>query len=66
MIRGWFRITRADGPSGVILAVRIPGCQPADYPYPVQAAALKAASRIYADYRDAVRQLAGDGNENED
>lgn len=54
----WFRIRRAEGPSGVILAVRIPGYVNETSPHPTQDAAMRAARRIYADYREAVRILS--------
>lgn len=59
-IRGWFRVRRADGPSGVILHARIPGYLDETSPHPTQDAALRAARRIHAGYRDAVRALAGE------
>ena len=55
----WFRVTRADGPAGVILTARVPGYLDETSPHPTQDAALRAARRIYADYRDAVRALSG-------
>ena len=65
IIRGWFRIRRADGPSGVILHVRIPGYMDETRPYPAQGAAIRALRVIYAGYRDAVRALS-DRSEQED
>lgn len=63
----WFRVRRAEGPAGVVLAVRIPGYLHEDSPHPTQDAAKRAARRIYADYREAVRLLAGSGQpENEE
>ena len=63
----WFRVRRAEGPSGVVLAVRIPGYLATTIPHPTQDAALRAARRIYADYREAVEILrASDRSEQED
>jgi hypothetical protein len=55
----WFRVTRADGPAGVILTARIPGYLDETSPHPTQDAALRAAKHIYADYREAVDALSG-------
>jgi len=62
----WFRVTRADGPAGVILTARIPGYLDESSPHPTQDAALRAARRIYAGYRDAVRALSGQPAHQED
>ena len=62
----WFRVTRADGPAGVVLTARIPGYLDETSPHPTQDAALRAARRIYADYRDAVRALSDQPGHQED
>jgi hypothetical protein len=59
LMRGWFRIRRADGPSGVVLEVRIPGLPPEDRPCDHLNAARKAAGEIYDDYCRAAGDLAG-------
>jgi hypothetical protein len=61
----WFRVRRAEGSAGVILAVRIPGYLAEDQAHRDQDAALRAARRIYTDYREAVRVLS-DQSEQED
>jgi hypothetical protein len=57
--RGWFVITRADGPDGVLLEVRVPGYARETQPHPDQAAARQAASEIYDGYLRAIKSLAG-------
>jgi hypothetical protein len=54
----WFTITRADGPAGVLLTARIPGYLDEASAHPAQAAAMRAAHRIYAGYREDVRALS--------
>lgn len=56
----WFRIRRDDQTAGVILAIRIPGYLEVDQAHRDQDAAKREARRIYADYRDAVRQVQED------
>lgn len=63
--RRWFRIRRTDGPAGVILAVRIPGCLSQVTRHDTQDAAKRHASRIYAGYRNAVRTVT-DSDRSED
>jgi len=62
----WFRVTRADGPAGVVLTARIPSYLDETSPHPTQDAALRAARRIYADYREAVRALSDQSEQRED
>jgi len=62
----WFRVTRADGPAGVILTARIPSYLDETSPHPTQDAALRAARRIYAGYREDVRALSGGHDNQED
>lgn len=57
--RGWFRIRRADGPHGVVLEIRIPGCWHEDRPYDDLAGAIAAKHEFYDGYRQAIRDLAG-------
>lgn len=59
----WFRIRRAAGATGVNLVTRIPGYLTEVTPHPDQDAAMRAAHRIYAGYRDAVRALADNDNQ---
>ena len=63
----WFRVRRAGGPAGVILVTRIPGYLDETSPHPTQDAALRAARRIYAQYREAVEILrASDQSEHQE
>ena len=62
----WFRIRRADDHPGVTLAVHVPGYLTGDQAHPTQDAALRAARRIYADYRDMVRTLSDRPEQQED
>lgn len=68
--QGWFRITRADGPAGVILTTRIPGYTEETSQHPTQAAAERAADRIYAQYRADIaawkRQISDQSEDQED
>jgi hypothetical protein len=66
IIRGWFRISRAAGPSGVILHAVIPGYMDQASPHPTQSAAVRAVRRIYAGYRDAVSALSDRSEHQED
>jgi hypothetical protein len=56
--RGWLAIRRADGPAGVVLEIRIPGCPHEDQPHDDQADAIAAAGQVMDEYRRAVKNLA--------
>lgn len=58
LVRGWFRIRRADGHPGVDLVTRIPGYLAETTPYATQNAAEHAARTIYGQYRADVCALA--------
>lgn len=62
----WFTIIRAASATGVNLVTRIPGYLNEITPHPTQDAAERAAHRIYAGYRDAVRALSGQPEDQED
>lgn len=66
LYRGWFRIRRAAGPDGVILEARIPGCLADNTRHDDQESAARAASKTYAEYRDAVRALSARPGNQED
>lgn len=55
---GWLVIRRADGPKGVVLQVRIPGLEHEDRPCKDQPAAILAASAVWDEYCQAVKDLA--------
>lgn len=56
--RGWLAIRRADGPSGVVLEIRIPGLPHEDRPCEDQAGAIIAAGEVYSGYCEAIKGLA--------
>jgi hypothetical protein len=56
--RGWLTVRRADGPAGVVLEIRIPGCPHENQPHEDQASAIMAASAAWSSYCQAVKGLA--------
>jgi hypothetical protein len=64
--RGWFVISRADGPAGVVLKTRIPGYLTGVTEHGDQAAAEAAARDIWRGYAADVNAITGKtGNEQE-
>jgi len=60
--RGWFVISRADGPDGVVLNTRIPGYLTGTTGHGDQAAAEAAARDIWRGYASAVAVATGRAN----